>query len=111
MTNYIQEGKAINYTVPSGGVDSGDLVLIESIVGVCASTGVENDVVAVAIDGVYELPKVAGAISQGQAVYFLDGDVTTDTAGGSPWGNLVKAGVAFETVLTGATVVAVKLNA
>jgi predicted RecA/RadA family phage recombinase len=111
MTNYIQEGKAINYTVPIGGVDSGDLVLIESIVGVCASTGVENDVVAVAIDGVYELPKVAGAISQGQAVYFLGGSVTTATAGGSPWGNLVKAGVAFETVLTGATVVAVKLNA
>jgi predicted RecA/RadA family phage recombinase len=111
MTNYIQEGKAINYTVPSGGVDSGDLVLIESIVGVCASTGVEDDVVAVAIEGVYEVPKVAGAISQGEAVYFLGGDVTTADEGGSPWGTLVKAGVAIESVLTGATVVAVKLNA
>jgi len=110
MTNYVQEGVAINYTVPSGGVDSGDLVLIESIVGVSASTGVEDDVVAVRIEGVFQVPKVAGAISQGQAVYFLGGSVTTADEGGSPWGDLVKAGVAVETVLTGAATVAVKLN-
>jgi predicted RecA/RadA family phage recombinase len=111
MTNYIQEGCSIDYTVLSGGVTSGDLVLIEAMVGVCASTGVEDDVIAVAIDGVYEVPKVTGAISQGEVLYFLDGDVTTATAGGSPWGNLVRAGVAITTELSAAATVHLKLNA
>jgi len=110
MTNYVQEGVAIDYTVPAAGVTSGELVLIESIVGVSASTGLEDDVVAVRIEGVFQVPKVAGAIAQGEAVYFLDGSVTTADEGGSPWGDLVKAGVAVETVLSGAATVAVKLN-
>jgi predicted RecA/RadA family phage recombinase len=110
MKNYVQEGKVLNYTVPAAGVTSGDLVLVESIVGVCASTGVEDDVIALAVEGVYSVPKVAGAISQGQAVYFLDGDVTTADEGGSPWGSLVKAGVAAAAAESGDTTVPVLLN-
>lgn len=115
MTNYVQEGKVLNYIVPSGGVDSGDLVLVESIVGVCASTGVEDDVIALAVEGVYSVPKVAGAIAQGAAVYFEQvaenaGQVTTATEGGSPWGTLVKAGVAAAAAASDDTVVPVILN-
>lgn len=110
MTNYVQEGKVLNYTVLSGGVTSGDLVLVESIVGVCASTGVEDDVIALAVEGVYSVPKVVGAIAQGAAVYFLGGSVTTATEGGSPWGDFVKAGVAAAAAESADTHVPVILN-
>jgi predicted RecA/RadA family phage recombinase len=111
MTNYVQEGVAIDYTVPAGGVTSGQLVLIGSIVGVCASTGVEDDVIAARIEGVFEVPKVAGAVTQGQALYFLGGSVTTADEGGSPWGDLVKAGVAVTAQDSGDATVHLKLNA
>lgn len=110
MKNYVQEGNALNYTVPAAGVTSGELVLIESIVGVSASTAVEDEVVAVAVKGVYSVPKVAGAIAQGEAVYFLDGSVTTATQGGSPFGDLVKAGVAAAAAESADETVPVHLN-
>lgn len=113
MTNYVQEGKAINYTAPVGGVTSGDVVVMEdNLIGVAVSTGVEDDVVAVNIEGVYELAKATGAITIGAKVYW-DADnenVTTTTAGGSPWADFPLVGRATESVLSGATTVNVKLS-
>jgi predicted RecA/RadA family phage recombinase len=60
---------------------------------------------------VYEVAKATGAISQGAAVYFDEDNarVTTSTAGGSPWGDFVLVGYAYEAELSGATTVKVKL--
>jgi predicted RecA/RadA family phage recombinase len=111
MTNYVAEGEVFNYTVPSGGVTSGDLVLLGALVGVAVNTGVEDDLIAVNVCGVYEVAKAAGAISQGAAVYFDEdnAEVTTATSGGSPWASLVLAGYAYEAALSGDATVKVKL--
>lgn len=73
----------INYTVPSGGISSGDLVKIGGMVGVAVNGGVENDVVAVNLCGVYEVPKASGAITKGARLYYdaAEGELTTTAAG------------------------------
>lgn len=110
--SYVQPGEAIDYTVPSGGVTSGDIVIKGSLAGVALKTGVENDVISLGIEGVYDLPKIAGVITQGDIVYY-DSDneaVTTESEGGSPWGAFSRVGIATETVVSGAATVNVKLN-
>lgn len=105
MKNLIQKGDVINYTVPSGGVTSGDPVAIGGMVGVAVNTGVEGDEIAVNLKGVYELPKATGAITKGQAVYLDEsaGDITTESAGN------VFAGFAWEAQDSGDATVLVRL--
>lgn len=68
MKNFIQDGKHLDIVGPSGGVSSGDGVLIGNIFGV-ASTDIAEDAVGVIVtEGVFELPKVAGALSAGDIV-------------------------------------------
>lgn len=111
--NYIQPGDVIDYTVPAAGVTSGDVVVMEdNLVGIALGTGVEDDVVSVALEGVFDLAKASGAITAGAKIYY-DADnenVTTDSAGGSPWGDFPLVGRATESVLTAATLVNVKLS-
>lgn len=111
-TNYVKKGESINYTVPSGGVTSNDIVLLTDIVGVAASTGVENDVVPVYVSGVFEVAKNnSQAVTIGQKLYY-DADneeLTTSSEGGSPWGAFPLAGYASEAAGSSETVVEVKL--
>lgn len=72
-TNYVQEGRYIDYT-PSGAVTSGELLEIGSLYGVAmaASTGATQPV-SVALEGVYEVPKTTGAgtaLTVGAPAYF-----------------------------------------
>ena len=69
MKNTIAQGDVLPYVVPAGGVISGGLVLVGSLVGVAVTTGAEDDVVSVNIKGVYEVAKITGAVAQGQALY------------------------------------------
>lgn len=112
MTNYIAEGNVFNLTVPSGGVTSGGLVLMGDTVGVAKSTGVEDEVVAVAVSGVFEVPKAVGAVVQGEALYFDEdnNELTTSTEGGSPWAAFVLAGYAYEAAASDAATVQVRLK-
>lgn len=70
MTNSVSKGEVLDYVVPSGGVSSGDLVEVGSLVGVALVDGAENDVVSVNIKGCYEIAKdITEAVTQGQALY------------------------------------------
>lgn len=81
MKNHIQEGKFLDYTVPSGGVTSGALVEFGDLIGIAVTDGDENDVVAIAVTGVFEVAKATGAITAGQSLYFDSGnDNLTTTA-------------------------------
>ena len=82
--NFIQPGDVIDYTVPAATtITSGQGVLMGDLFGVALVAGVTGDVIPVAVDGVYSLPKLAAqAQAIGVKVYFdpTPGTITT-TAG------------------------------
>lgn len=79
MKNYVQPGNTITATAPAGGVASGDVLIVGSLVGVCAIAALEGAETEVQLVGVFDLPKVAGAITAGAKVYWNStaGAVTT----------------------------------
>lgn len=87
---------------------SGDLVVMEDTVGVALTDAAVGDTIAVRVEGVFELPKAAGAIAQGQAVYW-DGTGITATAPAEGAGTY--AGKAYIAAAADDTVAQVALNA
>ncbi|HXV31864.1 MAG TPA: DUF2190 family protein [Sinorhizobium sp.] len=78
MKNYIQPGKSIDITAPSGGVTSGLVAIIGSLIGVAAVTAAEGEAAAIATEGVFELPKTsAQAWTVGAKIYW---DATNSVA-------------------------------
>lgn len=106
MKNFIQKGDTLILTAPAGGVSSGDGVLVGSLFGIAAGDAAENDNVEVRTTGVFELPKAAGAITQGAKVYWnaANGNVTTTVTGNTLIGTATVAAV------SGDALVRVKLN-
>lgn len=70
MRNYVQPGHNITAVTPSGGVTSGDPVLIGNLFGIAATTQAAGDEVELATVGVFDLPKAAVAASAGGIAYF-----------------------------------------
>ena len=62
MKNFIQRGDMITVIAPTGGVTSGQGVLIGNLFGVAGITVAEGESVEIATAGVYELPKLASAV-------------------------------------------------
>jgi len=113
-TNYVGTGAILNYTA-GGTISSGDAIELgtstEQMIGVALVDMVSGDVGAVAIEGVFSLPKVSAAvIVAGDAVFWdtsaneVDDDAATKATGD------FTCGVAMESAGNGVTTVAVKLN-
>lgn len=70
---YEQKGGLIEHTA-SGAIAAGDVVVIGSLVGVAPRPIANGALGAVAVEGVYTIPKLAtgteGAITAGQKVYW-----------------------------------------
>lgn len=83
MTNFIQEGKTLTVPAPTGGVVSGQLVVVGKIVGVAAIDAAQGEPVQVVTEGVFELPKVTtDAVTAGEALYWDSATSNlTDTPG------------------------------
>src|SRR5579885_3821631 len=62
MKNFIQRGDVITVMAPTGGMTSGQGVLIGNLFGVAATTAAEGESVEIATVGVYELPKLVSAV-------------------------------------------------
>jgi predicted RecA/RadA family phage recombinase len=106
MKNFIEDGKVLNYKVTGADVKSGDVVIIGKMVGVAVTDGVVGDTIAVAIDGVYSLPKASGALTQGASAYVVAADGTiTGTATNNTF-----AGYVWKAAASGDTTVEVKLS-
>ena len=106
MRNFVQKGEALHYEVPEGAtIKSGDMIAVGNVVGVATTDGVPGRLLAVSVQGVYEIPvpAAAGEIKQGDAVYFNAAakELTVDDAD-------VPAGFAWEDGAPGG-VVPVKL--
>lgn len=83
-TNFLGKGETITYANPintdgDGAISAGDGVLIGSLFGVAVTDIAEEASGAVALTGVWRLPKVsAQAWTQGEVI-FWDGTQCTDT--------------------------------
>jgi len=74
--NYIQPGGTLTVTSPSGGLLSGQGVVVGAIFGVSAYDAAQGDEAEIVTEGVFELAKSAGVINEGEIVWF-------DTSGGT----------------------------
>lgn len=71
MKNYIQPGDSLEFTAPAGGVVAGTPVLIGSLVVVPTTTAAAGAKFNGDTEGVFTLPKTAGAAwAEGQVLYF-----------------------------------------
>ena len=116
MKNYVQKGDYLQWTIPAASpatqVASGDLVTIGDTVGVAASSGESGDTIAVALEGVFSVPKDSSNIALGVQLYVdANGDATINPDNGASPPVAHKAlGVAFTAAGTSATSVEVKIG-
>lgn len=100
--SYVQKGDVINHTA-SGAIAAGDVVVIGSLVGVAPRPIASGAVGSVAIEGVFNVPKLAtgteGAVTAGQRVYWYatSGVVAVSHATGVAMGYAVAAAAAQTT--------------
>jgi predicted RecA/RadA family phage recombinase len=115
MNNKIHEGSTLSYANAGGAIASGAPVVVGNQIGVAitdiaASTGTGE----LAMDGVFELPKTAGAstaINQGTSpIYDVSAGAFVKEGTATAAGDVSGAVTAWETAADGATTVKVKLN-
>jgi len=110
MKNYIQPGNVVTVPAPSGGILSGEGVLIGALFGVAATSQAVGVDVEIETDGVFDLAKMNGAeFALGDAVYW---DTTTKTACDhiGTGGGEARIGVALEAAGSSATTLRVRLD-
>lgn len=105
-TNYIQEGKALNYTPSGADVLSGDFILLGSIGAIAKTDITDGKTGAVHISGVFSVPKATGAIAQGAKLYWsvANSNLTTTASGNT------LVGVAADAAASGDANVKILLN-
>ena len=105
MRNLARQGQALTWRNATGnGVKSGQLVPVGDVVGVAAVDIAAGARGALAMEGVFSLPKKAAeAIAQGVRVYLASGKITA-TAGDTP------VGVAWEAAPAAQAEIQVKIN-
>lgn len=105
MADYYADGDLVDYT-PGSAVAAGDVVVLNDLVTVAPRPIVANKLGAVAVEGIFKLPKASGAIGQGAIVYWdsANSNVTTTSSGNK------RAGKAAEAAASGDATVKVLLN-
>ena len=105
MASYLQGDCLLDYT-PSAAVAAGDVVVLNDLVCVAPLAIAANKLGAVAVEGVFELPKASGAIGQGAIVYWdsTNSNITTTSTSNK------RAGKAAYAQASGDTTVKVLLN-
>lgn len=99
MKNFVQPGNYLDYTIPADTtIVAGEAVVIGGLVGVAASGGTTGTKISVSLTGVYNLAKVAGAITQGALVYWKADtkQVTTTSSGNTLMGKAAKAALSAD---------------
>lgn len=106
MKNFIQDGKRINLTAPSGGVVAGLLYIIGSLIVISQDTVSEGKTFVGYTEGVFELPKATGAVTEGVKLYWdSTNSVLTTTASGNTF-----AGYATESSASAGTTARILLD-
>jgi predicted RecA/RadA family phage recombinase len=106
MKNRIQNGKVLDYVNGTGtAILSGSLVIFGVLFGIAVTDIAIGETGAVELQGVFELPKATGAITQGAKVYWdaTAGKITTTASTNTA------IGAASEAALSGDATVKVLL--
>lgn len=103
MKNYIQKGDSIEF-VATNAIASGAIVEVGALAGVSVGKYAIGDTVVVSLCGVYEVPKIAEAITLGAKLYSNAAGSATTVVGTN-----VFLGYAFNVAALGATTVRVRL--
>jgi predicted RecA/RadA family phage recombinase len=107
MKNFIQNGHVITVPAPTGGIVSGEGLIVGNIFGIAAYSAAEGDPLELATTGVYKLPKASAAVLAMGARVAWDNtakQVNTPGAGRFP------IGIATEVAGNGITGVTVRLD-
>lgn len=83
MKNFVQAGDILDFTAPSGGVVGGNAYVIGAAFAVAVSTEDEGETFAGLVEGVVNLPKASGAITEGALVYWDNTAKTVTTTASS----------------------------
>lgn len=105
MRNYVQRGDTVTMAAPYP-LASGDGALVGALFGVASYDTAAGEEAELATVGVYTLPKAAGAVAQGAALYWDNAAkvVTTSSSGN------IRIGVAILPAASGDAVATVRLN-
>ncbi|MEG1988509.1 MAG: DUF2190 family protein [Oscillospiraceae bacterium] len=104
ITKYWQRGETLDYT-PATAVKNGDIVSLNTRVGVAGNDIAAGETGTIHVVGVFEMPKSAGAITLGAAVFW---DATAKAITGTAASN-IPAGYAVAAAAAADTTVLVKL--
>lgn len=103
MKNYIQKGDSIE-VVAVAAIASGAIVEVGALAGVSVGSYEIGETAVISLCGVYEVPKVAGAVTLGAKLYSNASGSATTTVGTN-----VFLGYAFSSQASGDATVRVRL--
>ena len=83
MKNFVMDGGTVTVLAPSGGLFSGQGVVVGAIFGVSSYDAAEGDEAEIAVTGVFTLPKSAGVIAEGAIVFWDDSGKTVSNVTGA----------------------------
>lgn len=105
MKNFVQKGENLDLVAPRA-LASGEGFLVGSLFAVASAAAALNAPVVGVTVGVFDLPKAAGAVTQGQRLYWDNAAFNVTTTVGS--NTLI--GVAAAAAASGAATARVRLN-
>jgi len=110
-TNFKQNGDSLSVTAGAA-YSSGDVVVAAETIGVAINHIASGAVGLIAVTGVYNVPKVSGAvIAAGEGVYYdISAAAFDDNLATAATGDITGACTAWEGAGSGVTTIAVKLN-
>lgn len=107
--NFVQDGNVIDYTAATG-ISSGELVLIGTTLAVAVTDIPAGATGALAVEGVYRLPKAAVAIQAGEKlIYDASTGYLTNSEHATAAGDLIGGAVAIKPAAPGGSHVVAKI--
>ncbi|MBR2256549.1 MAG: DUF2190 family protein [Blautia sp.] len=110
--NYWQQGESLDYNNGSGAkIDANTILELGDVIGIAGTDIEDGETGSIHVKGVFELPKITGAINQGQKVYWYKSSVDANSGITTTAGSNTPAGYAAQAALSADTKVLVNLNA
>jgi predicted RecA/RadA family phage recombinase len=108
---FVARGDVMNY-IAGGTITNGQVVEAKHTLGVALKSGASGDTIPVAVEGVFELPKVSGAVFVvgEKLIWDTSAGAFDDSAATPATGDITGAGVAMRLGANGETTCLVKLT-